>query len=926
METTISCFPGHKTIPFLLACVLSALSPEGPAQSDPRDLRLAATLLWSESYTVGTAHGRSGLWITPPAKSSWKPLSAKSTKAFRVRPGLGFQESPWLWLAAGNLAWAVGSPWGAPPAMTGPTWASEVMDVLEEEGGTWLAWAGGTAFRKRGGHSWEERDRGLPSTFVSLLVRSPGPKGEILAGTEKGLALWDGRAGRFRPAGLRGVAVRSLLFQGGILYVGTLRHGVFRMKAGPEGKAEPFGLEGCSVEALAAWKDRLFAAAGKKGVCVRGIRPGRAGEEELGAWDTLRAWEAEASALALLPPPPGRREPVLFAGTMGRGVWKSGDGGRTWEPFGLEGGHVTSLLPVTLPPRAAPPLPPLPEGGSFESRKAAVRAWFLAKRRRSGPGANLYTLPWLLEEEDLRAPAERALARILADPRGDMFFQFPAVGAFYRCKNHLSPGLQALFRHALLSYPGYRGDTMNHLCMWHTALYLAAAAFPEAGREEWFTGRSSRENFAFAREYLYRWMDRVFRKGMMEFDSPHYMAFYVGPLLLLHDFAPEKEMRLAAEQTLDLILVDYAGDFFEGIYAGAHSREPKGRPFDMEWDYAAGLAYLYFGEGGRGEPRLGPVTALAAQSSYRCPKVIQEIALDRSRPVLRFEHKIVRNRWRYHGPDRTPPVFKVTYLAPAFAMGSCQGGILQPIQQHTWDASWRDDRGRARTLFTLHPYIGAYELATFFPEGPLRMLEIIARQKGSYLDEDKWVSASPWERIFQDRSSLAALYKIPDGEKASHADAYLPVPPRDLKKAGVWLALESGPVFAGLWCSGPLELSPAPREGARARCRARPCAFAVEISPRAKWKSFQAFLGALESRAPRFDPLRCSLEFKNLQGRTMQFTWPDGRFLDGKPWDYPRNALFQGPWIQSELDSRRIQLHHGKNTLLLKLPKAWFSL
>ena len=889
------------------------------------DFRLAATLLWSESYTVGTAHGRSGLWVTPLEKAAWWTPAWKSTKAFRVRTGAGGPRSPWLWLAGGDQAWAVkDQPAGTTPSMTGPPWVMEVRDVLEEREGTWLAWAGGVAFRPAGGTAWEDRSEGLPSTFVSFLVRAPGLDRPVLAGTEKGLALWDRKAGTFRPAGLSGMAVRSLLFYRGRLYAGTMRHGVFRLNAKFPFRGEPFGLEGCSVEGLAAWGDLLYAAAAGKGVCVRGVRSGRAGEKELGAWDVLRAWKSDASALAVAPPLPGSAAPILFAGTMGEGVWKSADGGKTWEPFGLEGGHVTSLALVPAPLHRTVPLPELPAGGTFEARRQAVREWFLARRRNAGRGMSFYALPWLLEDPGLRPSALRALAAALAEPKGDMFFQFPAAGAYYRCGKLLPPGMKALFRRTLMTYPGYRGDTMNHLCMWHTALYLSAAAFPGAGPEEWFTGRSSRENFEFAREYLYDWMDRVFKKGMMEFDSPHYMAFYAGPLLLLRDFAPEKEMRAAAEATLDLILADYAGDFFKGIYTGAHSREPKGRPFDMEWDYAAGLAWLYFGEGGRGEPRLGPVTALAAQSSYRCPAVIGEIALDRKGTVYRFERKIVRNRWRYHGRDRNPPVFKVNYLTPDFSLGSCQGGILQPIQQHTWDASWRDGLGRARTLFTLHPYTGAFELATFFPEGPLRMLEIIARQKGTYLDGNKWVSASPWERIFQDRSSLIALYRIPDGEKAPHADAYLPAPPGKIRRAGDWLVLESGPVFAGLYCTGALTLSPAPRKGTRARCYARPSAFVVEIGSRREWKTFRAFREALAQRNPAFDPGACAVIYKNLQGHTMRFTWPDKRALDGKPWTFPKDALFQGPWIQSKAGSGRVRVRHGKKEILLQLPPRWF--
>ena len=49
------------------------------------------------------------------------------------------------------------------------------------------------------------------------------------------------------------------------------------------------------------------------------------------------------------------------------------------------------------------------------------------------------------------------------------------------------------------------------------------------------------------------------------------------------------------------------------------------------------------------------------------------------------------------------------------ALGSIQGGILQPIQQHTWDVTFGHEMENA-TLFTLHPFYSGYELAMFFPE------------------------------------------------------------------------------------------------------------------------------------------------------------------------------------------------------------------
>ncbi len=58
--------------------------------------------------------------------------------------------------------------------------------------------------------------------------------------------------------------------------------------------------------------------------------------------------------------------------------------------------------------------------------------------------------------------------------------------------------------------------------------------------------------------------------------------------------------------------------------------------------------------------------------------------------------------------------------APArYAVGSVQGGLLQPIQQHTWEVLWATARPEGfNVLFTVHPYADPHELGMYFPEEP----------------------------------------------------------------------------------------------------------------------------------------------------------------------------------------------------------------
>ncbi len=877
---------------------------------------LAATLLWSEAFSVGQVHGGSGLRVTSPWARKWKAVTSRSIKAFRVRPGMGLKRSPWLWLAGGDLARAVDVDSLGTDRLFGPPWVFEVKDVLEEKQRVWIAWAGGVAFTDDFGKTWKDASSGLASTFVSVLKRIPNRGNDLVAGTEKGLSVWSGKKNKFDRVILKDVAVRCVVAAGDDIFVGTFRKGVYKVDARLRGRPEPFGLDGCTVEALACLDGILYAATDRRGICRRAIRgEGRAGERVLGPWESLKKWDCHTSGVVLLKDNEG--ETNIFVSTHGRGVWVSRDGGKTFQPFGLEGGHVSSLALVPPRKRDGSAKPGLPSLESFEERRKAVKEWFLWKARNEDY-RNFYVLKWLLEDEKTREEGLSWLAGALRNPRGDMFFQYAAVGAYLKVKHMLPAWLAGFFRYTLLSYDGYRGDTENHLCMWHSALYLTACAFPDGKPSVWHTGLSSGENKRFARSYLRKWMADVFKYGQMEYDSPHYMAYFMGPLLLLHDFAPDRDIKEGAKAMLDLILADYAEEHFKGIYGGGHSREPKYAPYRMDWDAAGGFAYLYFGSKGKGGPRLHPVAAFAAQSNYECPETISEIATDRSGRWTVFERKRVRNMWRYH-EKRNPPVFKLDYVTPCFIVGTTQGGLLQPIQQHTWDASWRDGDGRARTVFTLHPYMSPFELASFFPEGPLRMPGIIMRTKPVYFDEDKWVSSSPWERTFQDKSTVIAFYNIPKCEKADHADAYLPVPLGKMERYYGWYLFESGPVFCGVFPTGKCMVSGAPDNGTRLRVRESPCAFVVEVQEKDSWPSFRSFRERVTGNRPVLDKKEKSICYKNLQGDEMVFTWPDERILNGKRWRYPEDLLFRSPWMYSRLGSGVVRIRYGKKELELDM-------
>jgi hypothetical protein len=148
------------------------------------------------------------------------------------------------------------------------------------------------------------------------------------------------------------------------------------------------------------------------------------------------------------------------------------------------------------------------------------------------------------------------------------------------------------------------------------------------------------------------------------------------------------------------------------------------------------------------------------------------IAHDRETPFENIETK--RGRPTFRGTNvREATVRKYDYMTKDYCLGSMQGGLVQPIQQQSWSLVFAGSEPH-NILFSLHPNFSADELGEFFPEEPSYILEKIGSTKAGYPNENKWVGGSAYERIYQNKNMLVAMYDIPDSAKFHHVDVYLP--------------------------------------------------------------------------------------------------------------------------------------------------------
>ncbi|MEO8168153.1 MAG: hypothetical protein ABI623_07900, partial [bacterium] len=526
------------------------------------------------------------------------------------------------------------------------------------------------------------------------------------------------------------------------------------------------------------------------------------------------------------------------------------------------------------------------------------------------------------------ATADSMFKEILKNPSGDMFWMFPCINAYSIGKDKMSAETKAIVRNAWKTYAPYRGDTENHWAMYYASLYIATEQWPGLPGSEWYNGKSSDENRIEARDYLIHWIKITTTIGQGEFDSPDYFPEYINAMQLLATYAQDESMKKRGHMMMDYVLADFATEQLDGQYLGGYSRIYEPAVYKPYNSPASAFAYLYFGNG---IPSQSGWATYCAFSPYRLPEIIYYIATDRSKAFVEKERKRVRNVIRF-GDEKNPPVYKYTYVTKDYGIGSLQGGLLQPIQQHTWGVRYTYGQPYT-TIFGLHPYWSSYELGMFFGEEIKPLIADVVASKGTYNNPDKWTGGSPFERTFQHLNSLITLYDIAPGTTSEHIDGFFPanLQQRIIDPSG-WIICKAGETYVGWYPLQEYEwIAQKPidnRQGSasqtapnkdenefwRLRSHKLQNGYVIEVRSEAEIGSFEKFAAALRSHIPTasLKPGAVSVRYTTLQNEKMYFSFPDVRMLNGKTIDLSKTKLFDGPFLHAEVGSEKLTMTYKK--------------
>ena len=554
----------------------------------------------------------------------------------------------------------------------------------------------------------------------------------------------------------------------------------------------------------------------------------------------------------------------------------------------------------------------------FEQRMRPIIDSYAHPKKGDSGYATIASKLWL--HEDAAWCSKRLEEILAAGPSGDMFWMYPVTAIAFLDKGQLTPSARETLRRSWKTYMPYRGDTENHWLLYYTSLYLVSQLWPNESGDFWYTGKSSKENLEEARQWIDSWIKLTTTRGQGEYDSPHYMSVYLIPMSYLSAWATDPAMKKQATMMLEYLIADYAPENLDGIQVGAQSRVYDQQLVEKWSNVSSQFGWVWFGLGQRPEPVSGFVLYYLLASGFEPPEILKQIATDRSQPYVHYERKRTRNRWRFND-DLHGPVYKTTYVRREYALGSDQGGILQPIQQHSWDLTWSlpDPRGKQNTFFTLNPHSGLRELQTFFVFGPDSGVEAVARSKKMYDSPDKFSGGSPYEKIFQDLDTLIVLYDIPRESRFPHVNGFFSKDLEELQEdASGWIFARGGEALIAFKPLQPYTWKPISQGGKRLFSPYLKNGGVLQVAAASEFRGLAAFrreILALELKV-KLEPVP-SVRFRSLRGRLLEFTYGETPKANGLALDYPGWPLFGGPFLEAAADSQQLTMKHGASRRIL---------
>ncbi len=533
---------------------------------------------------------------------------------------------------------------------------------------------------------------------------------------------------------------------------------------------------------------------------------------------------------------------------------------------------------------------------------------------------NCFTVMTQLAKATQDTGSMRFLDSMLQNPSRGMFWMYQVAGIYFYGKKNLSRVWRKKIVQAFSSCKVYRGETENHWLLYYSSMYLFSGE-ALADSCSWFNGKTNAQNREEAKAWIQRWMKKSFSEGLAEYDSPHYGIWYIVPLFMLFDFTGDPVFKRQCEIMLYRLLADQQTDYRNGVITGACSRVLDRNIFAKQNSQMAQVLGFFEGDKPLFSPAWKPLNldyhmAIFALSSFAFPEILAQVWQEQNKQSFEtIEKQRTTRRFRYYETSEEP-FRKYSWITPAFTLGSVSKNGSEGFQTRSWSLDWKGT-GAVTTCFGLHPFYGAHELAAFFPGPEHLVYQLVLHQRPFYNSPDKWIGASPFENLFQDKNVLVGLYDFPDTASNKCVCFFLPEGLDSL-----WFGPDSALyVMTGSICfsirfsAPPLVMNTA--EGKRLSIRGDKPGFILEVIQRNEVSSFQDFL--IKSGHESFSFSSKAIRFRALDKRRIEFDLQGNRRVGNRKNGTDPETVLGAPGLY--LKGTRMEIRANDQELTLDYAK-----
>ena len=439
----------------------------------------------------------------------------------------------------------------------------------------------------------------------------------------------------------------------------------------------------------------------------------------------------------------------------------------------------------------------------------------------------------------------------------------------------------------------------NHSIMFRVSRLLASQFYK--GEYFNFFKKSAEEIYDIDTKYVNDFLNFRAGQGWGEFDSLGYTSEIVLILSTLYGYTDNEALKLKARMALDVIMLDMIADSKAHIYGGAHGRSYPGDIINRDRSGMANIYRYFFTD------EIISTYPSLVYSGYMPSPIVYEVIKNKKLPYENRERKHLHCCSLWAGENIkwdvlkkvTGGINKYIYVCDDYMLGGINRQEDYPAdvgdrwyahhQQHEWELTLNG--GGQNKIFTHHFAV---------PD--------------SHSINNRWTGDCGCNcgSFYTNKNTAIAMYNITNKDKAQMINAFVPLPIFENKiLEDNYLFLEYERLYISLYFSNGYRINKEDEftdkelysDGAQH-------AVVLRVENKDKFDSLEAFAESIKKMPVIFDKEAKTVRFDGIELRT------DGNSESGTENVYPYTKTYDCPFMQSEWDSKIIEVKAGNKTVI----------